>query len=41
MTTTQQASTAMNTVAFGKSDVANVLSKMDEAQLNKLAFGAI
>ena len=41
MTTTLQASTAMKTVAFGKSDVANVLSKMDEAQLNKLAFGDI
>lgn len=31
----------MNTVAFGKTDVENVLSKMNDAQLNKLAFGAI
>jgi len=31
----------MNTVAFGKSDVENVLSKMNDGQLNKLAFGAI
>jgi len=31
----------MNTLAFGKSDVENVLSKMNDAQLNKLAFGAI
>ena len=33
--------TTMNTVGFGKSDVANVLSKMSDADLNKLAFGAI
>ncbi len=31
----------MNTLAFGKTDVENVLSKMNDAQLNKLAFGAI
>ena len=31
----------MNTMAFGKADVENVLSKMNDAQLNKLAFGAI
>ena len=31
----------MNTLAFGKADVENVLSKMNDAQLNKLAFGAI
>lgn len=31
----------MNTVAFGKTDVENVLSKMTDGQLNKLAFGAI
>ena len=31
----------MDTVAFGKTDVENVLSKMNDAQLNKLAFGAI
>ena len=31
----------MDTLAFGKTDVANVLSKMNDAQLNKLAFGAI
>ena len=31
----------MDTVAFGKTDVENVLSKMNDTQLNKLAFGAI
>ena len=31
----------LQTVAFGKTDVDNVLSKMDDAQLNKLAFGAV
>ena len=31
----------MQTVAFGKADVDNVLSNMNDAQLNKLAFGAI
>ena len=31
----------LKTVAFGKSDVENALSKMNDAQLNKLAFGAI
>jgi photoactive yellow protein len=31
----------LKTVAFGKTDVDNVLSKMDDAQLNKLAFGAV
>ena len=31
----------MKTVGFGKSDVENVLSKMNDSQLNKLAFGAI
>ena len=31
----------MNTVGFGKSDVENVLSKMNDAQLNNLAFGSI
>lgn len=31
----------METVAFGKTDVANVLAKMNDTQLNKLAFGAI
>ena len=31
----------LQTVAFGKSDVENALSKMSDAQLNKLAFGAI
>ena len=30
-----------NTTAFGKTDVENVLAKMTDAQLNKLAFGAI
>ncbi|AOF88150.1 photoactive yellow protein [Hydrogenophaga sp. RAC07] len=40
MTTTQQPTT-MNTVSFGKTDVENVLSKMNDAQFNKLAFGAV
>jgi photoactive yellow protein len=31
----------MSTLAFGKADVENVLSKLNDAQLNKLAFGAI
>ena len=31
----------LNTVGFGKTDVENVLSKMSDAQLNNLAFGAI
>ncbi len=41
MTTNTLPIANMKTVAFGKSDVANVLSKMDDAQLNKLAFGAV
>lgn len=41
MTSLAPSAASMKTVAFGKSDVANVLSKMDDAQLNKLAFGAI
>ena len=35
------ATATMNTLAFGKTDVENVLSNMNDAQLNKLAFGAI
>jgi len=31
----------MQTVSFGKTDVENVLSNMNDAQLNKLAFGVI
>ena len=34
MNTTLQAGPALKTVAFGKSDVENVLGKMNEAQLN-------
>jgi photoactive yellow protein len=41
MSTTLQAGSTLKTVAFGKSDVENVLAKMDDAQLNKLAFGAV
>lgn len=41
MTATLQPSTPLKTVAFGKTDVENVLAKMNSAQLNKLAFGAI
>jgi photoactive yellow protein len=33
--------TTLETVAFGKTDVENVLSKMNAAELNELAFGAI
>lgn len=40
MTATLQPTT-LKTVAFGKTDVENVLAKMNSAQLNKLAFGAI
>ena len=32
---------SMNTVAFGKSDIENVLGKMSSGQINDLAFGAI
>jgi len=41
VTTTLQAAATMKTVAFGKSDVENVLGKMTDAQLNNLAFGAV
>lgn len=41
MTTALRADAPMKTVAFGKADVENVLGKMNEAQLNKLAFGAV
>lgn len=33
--------TVMNTVAFGKSDIENVMSKMSAKDINTLAFGAI
>jgi photoactive yellow protein len=38
---TQMTTATLKTVAFGKTDIDNVLSKMDDAQLNKLAFGAV
>jgi len=41
MSTSLQTAGTMKSVSFGKSDVANVLAKMDDLQLNKLAFGAI
>ena len=41
MTNTLQTGGTLKTVAFGKSDVENVLAKMDASQLNKLAFGAV
>lgn len=41
MTTTLQPGTGIKTLAFGRLDVENVLAKMDDAQLNKLAFGAV
>lgn len=41
MTTTLQSSNTMKTIAFGKSDVENVLANMGDEQLNKLAFGAV
>ncbi|WP_395704258.1 photoactive yellow protein [Aquabacterium sp.] len=41
MNTTLQAANPMKTVGFGKSDVENVLAKMSDEQLNRLAFGAI
>ena len=33
--------TTLQTVAFGKVDVQNVLARLDDAQLEALAFGAI
>lgn len=33
--------TTMQTVAFGRKDVENVLARMDDTQLDQLAFGAI
>lgn len=33
--------TTLQTVAFGKADVQNVLARLDDAQLDALAFGAI
>lgn len=41
MTTSVQTGAAMKTVSFGKTDVENVLAKMNDAQFNKLAFGAV
>lgn len=32
---------ALNTVAFGKSDIENVMGKMSTGQIDDLAFGAI
>jgi photoactive yellow protein len=31
----------MDTVSFGKTDIENVLGKLNDAQLNDLAFGAV
>jgi photoactive yellow protein len=31
----------LDTVAFGKTDIENVLARMNEADLNQLAFGAV
>lgn len=41
MPTTLQAANPLKTIAFGKSDVENVLSRLSDAQLDDLAFGAI
>lgn len=41
MSANLQALSTIKTVAFGKADVANVLAKMGDAQLDKLAFGAV
>jgi photoactive yellow protein len=41
MTSTPQPGNTIKTVAFDKYDVENVLAKMDDAQLDKLAFGAV
>jgi photoactive yellow protein len=38
---TQMTTATLQTVAFGKTDIDNVLSKMNDAQLNNLAFGAV
>ena len=32
---------SLDTVSFGKNDIENSLSKMNDAQLNELSFGAI
>ncbi len=41
MTTIQQLANTMKTVVFGKADLENVLAKMNDTQLNSLAFGAV
>jgi photoactive yellow protein len=41
VTTTLQPGSPIKSVAFGRMDVENVLAKMNDAQLNMLAFGAI
>jgi photoactive yellow protein len=41
VTTTLQPGSPIKSVAFGRMDVENVLAKMNDAQLNTLAFGAI
>lgn len=41
MNTAVQTGAGLKTVSFGKTDVENVLAKMNDAQFNKLAFGAV
>jgi photoactive yellow protein len=41
VTANLQTAPGIKTIAFGKSDLENVLARMDDAQLNKLAFGAV
>lgn len=41
MSENPQAPSALKTVAFGRLDDDNVLARLDDAQLDKLAFGAI
>lgn len=41
MNTVVQTGAGLKTVSFGKTDVENVLAKMNDAQFNNLAFGAV
>ncbi len=40
-TATANTATAAGRISFGKTDIENVLAKMTDQQLNKLAFGAV
>ena len=38
---TTATNTSLELVSFGKTDIENVLARLDSAQLNQLAFGAV